>query len=57
MIGTVLKVIRRKKPMDWVRFLLVWISGIVTVALLLYLVGFILVRGIPHIKPSLFAVN
>jgi phosphate transport system permease protein len=47
--------IRRKKPADWLRFLLVWGSAFITVALLLYLTGFILVRGIPHIKPSLFA--
>jgi len=54
---SVIKTIRRKKPMDWVRFLLVWGSALITISVLLYLVGFILVKGIPHIKPSLFAIN
>jgi len=52
----VLTFIRRKKPMDWVRFLLVWGSALVTCAILLYLVCFILVKGIPHITPSLFSL-
>ena len=51
------KFLRRKKPMDWVRFLLVWASGVLTVAVLLYLVVFILIKGVPHIKPSLFALK
>ncbi|MCL2717798.1 MAG: phosphate ABC transporter permease PstA [Lachnospiraceae bacterium] len=53
----ILKILRRKKPMDWFRFLLVWASGIMTIAVLLYLVGFIAVKGLPHIKPSLFALT
>jgi len=53
----VIKLIKRKKPMDWVRFILVWGSGIITVAVLLYLIGFVLVKGIPHLKPSLFALT
>ena len=48
------KQLRRKKPMDWVRFLAVWGAGVITVSVLLYLVLFVLVRGIPFIKPSLF---
>lgn len=48
---------RKKKPADWLRFLLVWCSAIITVSVLVYLVGFILVRGIPHIKPSLFSLQ
>jgi len=51
------KLARRKKPMDWVRFFLTWGAGLLTTAILVYVVGFILVRGIPHIKPSLFAIN
>ncbi|MCL2499263.1 MAG: phosphate ABC transporter permease PstA [Defluviitaleaceae bacterium] len=47
--------IRRRKVADWLRFILVWGSAFITVALLLCLMGFILIRGIPHIKPSLFA--
>ena len=51
------KTIRRKKPADWALFLLVWISGIFTVFVLMYLVGFILVKGVPYIKPSLFSMT
>jgi len=54
-MSSVIRIIKRKKPMDWVRFLMVWGSGLCVVTILFYLVGFILVRGIPHIKPSLFA--
>jgi len=49
--------VSRKKPSDWVRFLLVWAAGISTIAILLYLVIFILVRGIPHINPALFELE
>jgi len=49
--------IRRKKPMDWLRFLFVWGSAFITVAVLLYLVVFILVRGTPHISASLFSLT
>ena len=48
---------RRKKPMDWLRFFLVWGSVFITVAILLYLAGFIIVKGIPHITPSLFSTT
>ncbi|MCL2639123.1 MAG: phosphate ABC transporter permease PstA [Oscillospiraceae bacterium] len=51
----ILTLAKRRKPTDWVRFLLVWAAGIITIAVLLYLVGFIVVKGIPHIKLSLFA--
>jgi len=49
--------LRWKKPMDWVRFFLLWGSGLITVSVLLYLIIFVLVQGIPHLKPSLFAIN
>ncbi|MDR2558583.1 MAG: phosphate ABC transporter permease PstA [Oscillospiraceae bacterium] len=54
-MGKVLILTKRKKPGDWARFLLTWAAGFITVAVLLYLVIFIMVKGIPHIKPSLFA--
>jgi len=53
----ILTFVKRKKPSDWVRFILLWVSAIITVAIMLYIVGFILVRGIPHIKPSLFSLT
>ena len=50
-------IVRKKKPSDWVRFILLWASALITVSILLYIVGFILVRGVPHIRPSLFAIT
>jgi len=57
MIGRIIQVIKRKKPADWLRFILVWGSAAITVAVLLFIAGFIIIRGVPHITPSLFAVN
>jgi len=53
----ILKLIHRKKPMDWVRVISVWGAALITVSVLLYLAGFILVKGIPHITPSLFSTT
>ena len=51
----IIKLAKRKKPSDWLRFFAMWISVTITVLILLYIVGFILTRGIPHLKPSLFS--
>jgi len=42
--------------MDWVRFLVVWGAGAITVFVLLCLVLFILIRGVPHIRRSFLAL-
>ena len=34
-----------------------WAAALITVGILLFLVGFILVRGIPYLKPSLFSLH
>lgn len=36
---------------------IVWIAGIVTMAVLIFLVLYILINGLPHIKPSLFSIH
>jgi phosphate transport system permease protein len=36
---------------------LTWAAAMFTLALLAFLVGFILVKGVPHLKPSLFALK
>jgi len=51
----IIKLAKSKKPSDWFRFFAMWISIIITVSILLYIVSFILIRGIPHIRPSLFS--
>ena len=49
--------IRKKKASDWLRFFAMWLSAAVTVSILVYIVGFILVRGVPHLTPSLFSLT
>jgi len=45
----------KRTPLSLVLFLLVCIAATVTVGVLVLLIGYILVRGIPHLTPSLFA--
>lgn len=45
----------KRTPLSLVLFLLVCIAAAVTAGVLLLLIGYILVRGIPHLTPSLFA--
>jgi len=45
----------RKNPFSAFLFLLVVLSALITFAALLFLIGHILIRGIPHLTPSLFA--
>lgn len=45
----------RKHPFSFFLLFLVLIAAFLTVAALLFLVGYILVTGIPNLKPSLFA--
>ena len=45
----------KRTPISLVPFLLVCIAAAVTAGVLVLLIGYILVRGIPHLTPSLFA--
>ena len=45
----------RRSPLSLVLFLLVSLAALLTMLVFLFLVGYILVKGIPHLKPSLFA--
>ena len=45
----------RKNPLSAVLFLLVALAALLTFAVLLFLISYILVRGLPHLTPSLFA--
>ncbi|MGM9525428.1 MAG: phosphate ABC transporter permease PstA [Peptococcaceae bacterium] len=45
----------RRTPLSFVLFLLVCLSAVVTVGILTMLIGYILVKGIPNLTPSLFA--
>ncbi len=45
---------KKKKPIDRVVSYFVWLATFITVAALVFIIGYILVQGIPHITPSLF---
>lgn len=47
----------RKKLFDQILTILVWGAAAITVFVLLFLIGYILVKGVPHIKPSLFSLE
>ena len=44
-----------KHPGSFVLLLLVSISAVLTVTVLIYLVGYILIHGVPYLKPDLFS--
>lgn len=44
-----------RHPGSFLLLLLVLLSAAATVAVLLFLVGYILIKGVPHLKPSLFS--
>jgi len=54
-LNRILVFLNKKKPTDWVRFILLWASALITVSILVYIIGFILVRGVPYLTPSLFS--
>ena len=47
----------KNHPFSGLAEALVWLSGIMTMAIMIYLVAFIVIRGVPHLKPSLFSLT
>jgi len=47
----------RKKPFDLFLFILTWTSAALTFLVLIFIIAYILVRGVPNITPSLFALK
>lgn len=45
----------KRSPQSLVLYLLVVVATVLTIGILLYLIGYILITGIPHITPDLFA--
>ena len=43
------------QPGSLIMFLITWLAAILTMAVIVFLVAYILIKGIPNIKPSLFA--
>lgn len=44
-----------KHPAALIMFLLTWGAALITIAVVLFLVAYILIKGVPNIRPSLFA--
>ena len=47
----------KNHPFSGLAEALVWLSGIMTMAIMIYLVAFIVIHGVPHLKPSLFSLT
>lgn len=45
------------KPFDMFITILVWGSAVITFFVLVFIIGYILIKGIPHLKPSLFSLQ
>ena len=46
-----------KKPVDLVLFVFTWLCAAATFFVLLFLIGYIVTKGVPYITPSLFALR
>lgn len=44
-----------RRPGSFIMMLLVMLAAVITFAVLLFLIAYILIKGIPHIRPELFA--
>ena len=47
----------KKHPGSFILLLLVGASAVITVTVLVYLVGYILIHGVPYLRPSLFSLT
>jgi phosphate transport system permease protein len=49
------KTFKRKKPLDRALSSLTWLSAIITFLVLMLLLGYVIIKGVPNLRPSLFA--
>lgn len=47
----------KRRPGSFIMFLITWAAAIITAAVVVILVAYILIKGIPNLKPSLFALE
>lgn len=47
----------KRKPLSFIILVLVVLATVISVSALLFLVGYILYRGVPNLKPQLFSLN
>lgn len=45
----------KSRPGSFIMFLITWLAAVITIAVVIILVAYILIKGIPNLKPSLFA--
>lgn len=43
--------------LSWILYLLVMVAAIITFSILIFIIAYILINGVPHLKPSLFALE
>ncbi|MEG0754207.1 MAG: phosphate ABC transporter, permease protein PstA, partial [Angelakisella sp.] len=48
---------RSVQPLSLVLRFLVWAAATATLAILVFLIGYVLIKGLPHITPSLFSLT
>lgn len=46
-----------KNPASFIMMIFVMAAAVITFAALLFLIGYILIKGVPHLKPSLFELH
>ena len=47
----------KRRPASLIMFLITWAAAVITAAVVVIMVAYILIRGIPNLKPSLFALE
>ena len=47
----------KRRPGSFIMFLITWAAAIITAAVVVIIVAYILIKGIPNLKPSLFALE
>lgn len=47
----------KRRPASLIMFLITWGAAVITAAVVVIMVAYILIRGIPNLKPSLFALE
>ena len=53
-VKKIVQIIKKRHPFSFIARMLVYASVAITVSIVLYLLAYILVNGIPHLRPELF---
>ena len=47
----------KRGPLSWILYILVMAAAIITFSILIFIIAYILINGVPHLKSSLFALE